>query len=314
MDSLPSEVERYLASTFLQDRDRLRLACVSRRMHGVAARDRDGIVLDDILCVSGQDGFAKSPHGYWHVTNALPPLSLLPDIVPTAAADDDNNDEDESGMRMRAQAQASADALGLVAAMNPWRFVKWWAGAASAFNFNHSWQLKQRCLNSLCMHVNAWHADVLSALTVLLHCEHRSCPRFCSVVLAAVDMQLMRQAIWHARCDVVQALLEHGCVAADIKNGAPLRLTLSTIGYENDEAVMVPIVKELLRHHADPLRDRLWGIRLCFRRRYHAIAELLCKHACRLPDGHSALTSLADDLPLDQANVVLASLLDTDPT
>lgn len=288
MQSLPSEVGRYLASTFLHDRDRLRLACVSRHMHSVASRDRDGIVWDHVLCVAGQQGFAKSPHGYWHVTDHHRPMPRSPSSLSENAAD--------------------ADALGYVAAADPWRFVKCWAWASS-YPSPPSRQWKQRCLNSLCMHVDAWHPDVLSALTVVLHCEHPSCPRFCSRVLAAVDMQLMRQAIWHARLDVVKALLENGCVAADMKHGAPLRLALSSIGYENAEADMLPIVDELLRNFADPLRDRMWGIRLCFRRRLHEMAKLLCQYASKLPDGPAALTLLAHDLTVDQADVVLRSLL-----
>lgn len=305
MDSLPSDVGRYLASTFLRDRDRLRLACVSSRMHSIAARDQEGIVLDDILCVSGQEGFARSPHGYWHVTDPPPPL--LPSAT-MMTRDDENDGGGGGGGDM---IQGNADALGYVAAMDPWRFVKRWAWASSRSRGN-TLQWKLRCLNSLCLHVGTWHPDVLSALTVLLHCEHGSCPRFCSRVLSGVDMQLMRQAIWHARRDVVQALLEKGCVAADMKHGAPLRLALSTVGYENGEAVMLPIVEELLRNRADPLRDRMWGIRLCFQRRYHALAALLCNYACRLPEGPAALTALACDLTIDQAHVVLASLLDRD--
>jgi hypothetical protein len=283
MDTLPSEVVTHLARTFLCDQDRLSLASTSRHLRNVAGVDRPSVIFDHVLTVSDQEGFTRSRNGYWHVTD--PSLDSM-----------------------------DADRLGHLAATDPWRFVRQWASNTEVGSPPRTVAFRRACLNSMCMQADRWHRDILSALRLLLHCGHRGCPSFCRRVLSATDTQILRQAIWYARLDIVAALLDHGNLDVDMNNGTPLRLALSTIGYENSEAAMLPTIEELLRRGADPVRDRLWGIRLSLQRRFYQVAGRLCAYAWRWPNGTTMLVSLACDLDSEQAHVILMSLVDDDDT
>jgi hypothetical protein len=266
---------RYIGS-FLTDRERIRVSNTCGYLRTLTRVDCSPVIFDHIVQVRAKEGFARSINGYWYVADTQGPQ----------------------------EADLDADMLGYISALAPWHFVKRWAVIAS----HQSVTFWQQCVNSLCMSVEEWHADVLVALEAMLHCDHPTCPRFCRKVLAATDGQLIRQAIWQGRLDVMTALFKHGHLCADMNEGGPLRLALSTIGYENSESEILPLIDTLLDHGADPTRDFLWGLRLCLQRRFLQVAHCLCCSISSWPDGDAMLTTFACDIPLDEQKVFLMAL------
>lgn len=280
MQGIPLDVLRYIAKTFLSDRDRLRLAQANRRCHAVARLDASPVVFDAILDVRDREGFRQSPNGYWHPL-PLPSFDMNPQH------------------------------LGMMAATDPWAFVKRWMTIPKEIK---SLEFRQDCVDGFTLHTTAWNPDVVAALTVMLRCMHPDCNVLCARLLSTSAHQLLRRAVWYGRKDVLCFLLDKGNMDADVGEGAPLRLTIGTLGYEHTEDEVAEIVYELLERGADPLRNNLWGIRLCLQRNFYVVAALLSMYAAKRSEGRTKLLELVHDLYLtghaEQAFLVKTSMED----
>lgn len=258
MDDLPIDVLCHLASTFLGDRDRLALAQTHRSAWTAARRDTfpHPIVLDAVLDVRGQDGFRKSPHGYWYC------LPVVADWgVPTVPHH-----------------------LGALASAKPWAFVRQWLCLSENLKTT---TFRRQCVQSLSVQ-DTWHADVLVALKILLTTSRQRWGQ-------NLHSQLLRRAVWYGRTDVVTYLMDQ-VAPTDHESTALLQLALGTLGYENTESQGAELVHELLKRGANPLVHNLWAIRMTLQLNFLVVASLMCVYALKWYDGQTLLSLFVHEL------------------
>lgn len=262
--NLPTDVVRYVCREFLCDKDRLQMAQVSRMSHVLAGLDvcrPRPVIFDGILNVHGQPGFHKTRNGYWELVEFLP-------CTPTTPQE-----------------------LGALAASDPWYFVKVWLSMSRDVKTR---EFRRQCVHSFCLEV--WDPRVLVSMKLLLSCSHEDCGLLCHGMLTSSNRQLLRRAVWYGKRDIVSYMLDEGGIDADVDNGTPLRLALSTLGYEHTEDEVVDVVHELLLRGANPTLHGLWGIRLCLHLQYYVVGSLMCTYAMKWSHGQRLLEELWHDL------------------
>ena len=280
------DVLRYVFGSFLPDKDRLAVAQVCHSWHALARLDACPVIFDKILNVQDQTGFCRTRNGYWELVDRVSPCFRHP------------------------------SELGMLAANDPWTFVRTWLSMMpSSSSWSSSTGIKSRdfrrqCVQSLCLQV--WGPDVLVSIKVMLSCCHDECGLLCRRLLKSGSHQLFRRAVWYGKKDIVIYMLDEGGVDADADSGTPLRLALSTLGYENSEDEVADVVHELLLRGANPARHGLWGIRLCLHLRFYVIGSLMCTYAMKWSYGRNMLELFLEELRenghMHQASLVHASM------
>lgn len=279
--NLPPDVVRFVCRSFLSDKDRLHMAQVNRSLHTLARLDTRGpVIFDRILDVRGQPGFRKTRNGYWE----LEPENLV-----------------------EVNSVSAVGALAALAASDPWKFVKVWLRMSRNVKTR---EFRCQCVYSLCLQV--WDPQVLVSMKMLLSCSHEDCGLLCHGMLTSSSRQLLRRAVWYGKKDIVTYMLDEGGLDADVDDGTPLRLALSTLGYEHTEDEVVDVVHELLLRGANPTLHGLWGIRLCLHLQYYVVGSLMCTYAMKWSHGQRLLEELWHELRQDgrdhHASLVKASM------
>lgn len=261
-DNIPLDVVRYVCRSFLSDKDRLQMAQVNRSLNAVACLDTcNPVIFDKILDVRGQPGFHQTRNGYWE-------LDVLHE---------------------KQKHEKNPQKLGALAASDPWKFVKVWLSLQ-----NKTQDFRRQCVQNLCLQV--WDPEVLVSMKVLLSCSHEECGLMCHGILTSSSRQLLRRAVWYGRKEIVTYMLDEGGIDADVDDGTPLRLALSTIGYEHTEDEVADVVHELLLRGANPTLHGLWGIRLCLHLQYYVVGSLMCTYAMKWSHGQRLLEELWHEL------------------